>query len=313
MNLRQIDLQKRKIEAKHLKPIAAIFKNMNKDALVLYKATKNIPADKIAANYTLEFTKVVRDAMRESIGTFGFIERNNLTIKQNKSIDAAVTEEELRKINDEFAKEAITFIATEAQRQAFFIEKTNAEQLTRIQQDALIVNAQKQAKLQSLIDDLTAKINGIKFSAFMTGEQVNQNSINALTAKLERIKTELNLVKQKQNEDIANYIEFNLLAKEEARTQLIAEMSVGIAESWAREKEVLMLAIALGEEDVQKKAWRTNVDGKERHNHLIANGQIVGINQKFIVGGYPANYPRDPNLPMKELANCRCGVEYIKS
>lgn len=91
-------------------------------------------------------------------------------------------------------------------------------------------------------------------------------------------------------------------------------MSVGIAESWARNQEVISLGVVLAEEGVSlKKRWKALLDSRTRPDHVTANGQTVEINQKFIVGGSPANYPRDPSLPMSQLANCRCGVEYIKS
>jgi len=116
-----------------------------------------------------------------------------------------------------------------------------------------------------------------------------------------------------QKEDIAKGIEENLQTKEQWRSELIAEMSVGIAESWARNQEVAQLAIVLAEEGINlKKRWKTILDGRERPSHHNASGQTVGINQKFIVGGEQCNYPRDPVLSMAQSANCRCGVEYVK-
>lgn len=313
MNLRQIDLQKRKIETKYIKPIRAIFKQMDKDAVNLYKATGNIPADQIARTYTPEFTKVIRDAMRESIMTFGFLQRDDLKIK-TKSLDLEAQEEELNKMNEEFARLAILFVATESERQALYIQNTNAKELTEAQQNAIISNSRKQAKLQTAIQELTAQINEIRFSAFARGEVIAPESVAKLTARLDKYQRQLDELQKNQKADIAKGIEENLQAKEEWRSELIAEMSVGIAESWARNQEVATLAVVLAEQGISlKKRWQTILDGRERPTHHRANGQIVPINQKFIVGGYPANYPRDPSLPMKELANCRCGVEYIRS
>lgn len=313
MNLRQIDLQKRKIEAKYIKPIRAIFKQMDEDAVNLYKATGNIPADQIARTYTPEFTKVVRDAMRESIIKFGFLQRDDLKIKNTKSLDLQATEDELSKLNEEFAKEAVLFIATESERQALYIQNTNSKELTEAQQNAIISNSKKQARLQTIIQELTAKINQIRFGSFVRGEIIAPESVARLNARLEKYQRQLNEMQKNQKTDIAKNIQENLQAKEEWRSELIAEMSVGIAESWARNQEVATLAIVLAEQGISlKKRWQTILDGRERPTHHAASGQTVGINEKFIVGGARANYPRDPNLPMAELANCRCGVEYIK-
>lgn len=313
MNLRQIDLQKRKIEAKYIKPIRAIFKQMDEDAVNLYKATGNIPADQVARTYTPEFTKVVRDAMRESIMTFGFLQRDNLKVK-TKNLELEAEQDQLAKLNEEFAKEAVLFIATESERQALYIQNTNAKELKESQQDAIILNSKKQAKLQTTIHDLTAKINEIRFSAFARGEIIAPESVGKLSARLDKYQRQLDEMQKNQKAEIAKGIEENLQAKEEWRSELISEMSVGIAESWARNQEVATLGIILAEQGISlKKRWITILDGRERPTHHAASGQTVGINEKFIVGGSRANYPRDPSLPMSELAGCRCGVEYLKS
>lgn len=313
MNLRGIDLQKRKLEAKYIKPIRAIFSQMNKDAVDLYKATGNIPADQIARTYTPEFTKVVRDAMRASILKFGFLQRDDLTIKNTKSLNLEAQEDQLAKLNEEFAKEAVLFIATESERQTLYIQNTNAKELKESQQDAIILNSKKQAKLQTAIHELTAKINEIRFSAFARGEIIAPASVGKLNARLDKYQRQLDEMQKNQKSEIAKNIEENLAEKEQWRSELIAEMSVGIAESWARNQEVAILAIALAEEGiVLKKRWKALLDSRTRPDHVTANGQIVGINQKFVVGGERCDYPRQSTLSAKQLMNCRCGVEYVK-
>lgn len=49
---------------------------------------------------------------------------------------------------------------------------------------------------------------------------------------------------------------------------------------------------------------------RSRDTHIIANGQEVGRDEDFRVGGYPASYPADPRLPVREVANCNCNVIY---
>ena len=55
-----------------------------------------------------------------------------------------------------------------------------------------------------------------------------------------------------------------------------------------------------------KKEWLTAMDGRERADHGAANGQIVGINEAFIVGGSYMMFPGDPTADISQLANCRC-------
>lgn len=333
MNLREIDLQKRVLEAKYIKPIRAIFAQMNKDAVDLYKATGNIPAEQVAKTYTPEFTKVVRDAMRASITKFGFLQRSGLKNFNQKSVanlnlalkamgnekeDEILSllflgDSELEQVNREYAKDAILFTASESERQALYIQNTNAKELTETQQDAIISNASKQTKLQKIIQELTIRINTIRFSSFARGEVVAPESIGKLTERLDKYQRQLDELQKNQRNDIAKSIEENLQAKEESRAELIASTSVGIGESWARNQEVVLLGAALAEEGITlKKRWRAILDSKTREDHITASGQTVGINQKFIVGGEQCDYPRQSSLSAAQLLNCRCGVEYVR-
>ena len=63
-------------------------------------------------------------------------------------------------------------------------------------------------------------------------------------------------------------------------------------------------AVAAG---IEKKMWLTALDERTRLTHAQAHGQIVGINEPFIVGGYLMQFPADPsvNAP-EEVINCRC-------
>lgn len=58
------------------------------------------------------------------------------------------------------------------------------------------------------------------------------------------------------------------------------------------------------------KTWLATEDERTRETHSDADGQTVGINDTFDVGGESAMYPGDPNLSWEESANCRCTVVY---
>jgi SPP1 gp7 family putative phage head morphogenesis protein len=63
---------------------------------------------------------------------------------------------------------------------------------------------------------------------------------------------------------------------------------------------------ALRREGYSHKQWSTVIDGRERPDHAEANGQVVGINQPFQIGGASGMYPGDPHLPVGSIVNCRC-------
>lgn len=60
-----------------------------------------------------------------------------------------------------------------------------------------------------------------------------------------------------------------------------------------------------------KKEWIATADDRVRETHAIADQQIVGMNEYFVVGGYPARFPADAMLPGKESIQCRCTVAFI--
>ena len=57
------------------------------------------------------------------------------------------------------------------------------------------------------------------------------------------------------------------------------------------------------------KEWQTTFQ-RSRDTHITADGQVVGQNDFFTVGGEKALYPKAPNLSAKETVNCRCNVIY---
>lgn len=87
-----------------------------------------------------------------------------------------------------------------------------------------------------------------------------------------------------------------------ARTESTHAMSAG---QDAARQELAADDIVTGKE------WQATYDGLTRGTHLSANGQRVGVNETFTVGGYPAKYPGDPNLPAKQRVNCRCNAASV--
>ena len=55
-----------------------------------------------------------------------------------------------------------------------------------------------------------------------------------------------------------------------------------------------------------RKAWVCTWDSRTRDDHFRADGQVVPLAGKFLIGGYEADYPGDPNLPAHLSINCRC-------
>lgn len=78
-----------------------------------------------------------------------------------------------------------------------------------------------------------------------------------------------------------------------ARTQLTETINEGTIE-------------ALKSEGNKYKQWSTVIDGRQRPAHDAAHGQIVPIDEPFIVGGEELMKPGDGNGSSSNIINCRC-------
>lgn len=59
---------------------------------------------------------------------------------------------------------------------------------------------------------------------------------------------------------------------------------------------------------VEKKEWIATQDSVTRDAHAEADGQIVGLDEYFIVGGELLQCPGDPNGSAENVIQCRCAV-----
>lgn len=60
-----------------------------------------------------------------------------------------------------------------------------------------------------------------------------------------------------------------------------------------------------GKENLQKE-WIATFDNRTRIDHIQANGQVVDMDKKFMVGGEKLSYPGDSSGSAANVINCRC-------
>lgn len=90
-----------------------------------------------------------------------------------------------------------------------------------------------------------------------------------------------------------------------ARALLIARTETTTASNYAKLKGAKEYLKEIGA-STGYKMWITRLDGRERHDHAIANNEAVLIDDKFEVGGEFCNTPGDANLSGKQRIRCRC-------
>lgn len=71
-----------------------------------------------------------------------------------------------------------------------------------------------------------------------------------------------------------------------------------------------MLAVASKFNAVTTKEWVATHDSHTRPTHFAADGQVVALNQKFVVGDALLDFPGDPLGDLDEIINCRCTTRY---
>lgn len=62
---------------------------------------------------------------------------------------------------------------------------------------------------------------------------------------------------------------------------------------------------------VTRKTWLATLDDRTREDHLLADGQTVGLDERFVMDdGSTLDFPGDPTGPPEQIINCRCSMTY---
>lgn len=91
------------------------------------------------------------------------------------------------------------------------------------------------------------------------------------------------------------------------RSEMIARTEIVSASN----RGTLLGAQATGLE--LKKNWLATPGARTRDDHAFANGQQVGINEEFNVGGENMECPGDPDASAANTINCRCSISFEPS
>lgn len=91
----------------------------------------------------------------------------------------------------------------------------------------------------------------------------------------------------------------------QVRSQIIARTEVHTASTSASEEAAKATGV------VERKEWVSAEDDRTREDHSEADGQVVGLDESFEVGGERLAFPGEPAGPPAQVINCRCVVAYI--
>lgn len=88
-----------------------------------------------------------------------------------------------------------------------------------------------------------------------------------------------------------------------ARAETIVRTEVNRVFSVASDEAMRTVA---GSVSGMRREWVATRDDRTRWAHRAAHGQVVGMDEDFLVGGARLRYPRDPSGPAAQVVNCRC-------
>lgn len=89
------------------------------------------------------------------------------------------------------------------------------------------------------------------------------------------------------------------------RARMIARTEAHTAANAANHEAALASGV------ITQQEWVSSADERTRLDHMDANGQTVGIREKFNVGGELLEYPGDPNGSAGNIINCRCVAVHV--
>ena len=90
------------------------------------------------------------------------------------------------------------------------------------------------------------------------------------------------------------------MAQRVARTEVISANNAGSFDSYKAN-------------GVEMKEWSTAEDEDVRDSHIEVHGDVVPLNEPFLVGSSEMMHPGDPNGGPEEIINCRCAVVPVVS
>lgn len=279
------------IEEKFQPKLRSLFRDMGRDLASVYISTQTIPN---AENFTPQMITLLRGHYRKVIPQFGFFIRNQLGVKHHFA-------PEKKQIGDDFELESAVYINNHSETQSDIIIDHQQTEWHRNINKALV-------GLLLLMDTPASRIATTQGMDPAARTGILQNMVDANPTFNE----------DKKNRELRKLINREVGASSVSRAKAIALTETNNPINFAMETEAelaindpatVAAATAAGVRLSQaQKEWVAVLDRRTRPTHVAADGQVVGLNETFNVGGFSMRFPTDGSLgaPAGEIVNCRC-------
>jgi len=134
-----------------------------------------------------------------------------------------------------------------------------------------------------------------------TGVRKRIKLVSGVTLKRLRAELERGISEGMGIEEIARNIERSNVVNR-VRARVIARTEIVSASNEGSQRGAYSTGLDLN------KIWVATPDERTRPTHWALDGETIGMNDTFIVGGDEAQYPGDANLSAEEAINCRCVI-----
>lgn len=135
--------------------------------------------------------------------------------------------------------------------------------------------------------------------------------VSAVTAELVRASLARGLADGLGVADMARRLRKDWRGLTRSRAATIARTEVTAAAGWGSLEGARTVAAEAGL--TLGKEWIAAIDGRERADHNAANGQVVPLDEPFVVGGEEMMHPGDGSrgASAAQLVNCRCAHAFV--
>jgi hypothetical protein len=128
--------------------------------------------------------------------------------------------------------------------------------------------------------------------------------VNNTTKQLIQKVIDKGLMENKTVKEIAKDIRKISEITNKTRAMTITITETHTAAVYTMDKYIINTGLVIGRRWVSAKDERTRRPPESEFDHLAANGEVVGVNEKFIKTGEPLDYPGDPNGSPGNIINC---------
>lgn len=268
--------KKMRLEIPLAKDMRRVLKSMVKDFKLTYpKRQETILPHK----YKSDVEGILRGHYRKVINAFASSARDELSTK--KSLQLKKVSDIWGKIDSSTKAKLAPYTFAKSEKQAAYIIQTT--------HDGLIKAVQK-----AINDKLTA------------GEEIDSKEIADIvssdyTAKIAGRADVISVTETQSMAEKTKLTEIAEIAGSDDMQELLADDADDIdPDDPDSDDEDTPSAAEL------KMVWVALLDDKTREEHADADGQVVGIDEPFIVGGEELEYPGDDNGSDWNICNCRC-------